>query len=216
MTKYFQNKKLKIHNLNLLCDSDIRKKYIKLNRDISKINDYKRLRNSLFQLLGLCAFSYQLLEVTLYGIYNLISIIIENPSDVEKLIDKSADFIKSDLFNEERELDTSKDTLAEIIKKFKDTDYMITDLYNRLNLIKDKRNYIIHASVVKKPLLLSHVHMMAEYCNEIGYNSFLVAQALADLKTRLDFLYKNEYPNLTAFLDDSIKMYRNLSNDIKL
>ncbi|MDX9799463.1 MAG: hypothetical protein RBT05_11480, partial [Bacteroidales bacterium] len=75
MDKYFKNMKLKLNNLERFQGKELRKKYIDMYHKISEIQDYSKLRNLVFSSLGICTFSFQLLETTLLGIYNTIKLI---------------------------------------------------------------------------------------------------------------------------------------------
>lgn len=179
---------------------------------ISEIQDYSKLRNLVFSSLGICTFSFQLLETTLLGIHNTILLINEEIDNIDETIESNYAEIIRDIFSEDIEVVTSQDSLTEKIELFKETQFLNQYLHDRLYWLRDKRNFIIHFSVIKNPFLLSQRHNMYEYCNDMAFYTFLVAEVIEDIKNRFDDLYFDHYPKLVELINDTIEEFKNHSN----
>ena len=212
MDKYFKNMKLKLNNLERFQGKELRKKYIDMYHKISEIQDYSKLRNLVFSSLGICTFSFQLLETTLLGIYNTIKLINDEEGNLDETIENNSAEIIKNIFSEDIEVVTSQDSLTEKIELFKETQFLNQHLHDRLYWLRDKRNFIIHFSVIKNPFLLSQQHNMYEFCNDMSYYTFLVAEVIEGIKKRFDEIYILDYPKLVELINYTIEEFENHSN----
>jgi hypothetical protein len=206
--------KLKLNNLERFQGRELRKKYIDMYHKISEIQDYSKLRNLVFSSLGICTFSFQLIETTLLGIYNTIKLINDEKDNLDETIENNYAEIIKNIFSEDFEVVTSQDSLTGKIELFKEMQFLNQHLHDRLYWLRDKRNFIIHFSVIKNPFLLSQQHNMYEFCNDMSYNTFLVAEVIEDIKKRFDELYTQDYPRLVKLINETIETFNKVSNQI--
>ena len=200
-------------NLNKI---NLERKNVLLNakNNIDKVQDYKKIRNLIFNILGLFTYASQSLELTLQTYLYLNDELNFRGPEIENEIHNNVDYLVETIFNSNIEVNKDKNRLKRLIDKALKDEFISDEFYNDLDCFRDIRNNIIHSSIVTNPFLFSKLTDMKQFIYALNYYTFIVIEYVESIQNIFTIKYNRLYPSIVSLIDKSISKFNKLNNEI--